>query len=162
MEPPSKSERPDLRDFVLRKLARREYSSSEIIRLAVHKGYGMVDINRVVLEFEQHKWLSDERFAEAFTRDKLFIARWAPGKVVSGLRAKGVDVKLAKRVVEAIAPEDPDEAILAEVARKARTFRRFDEIPRRKKKILEYLLRKGFDPEAVYRLSDRLLTIVSE
>jgi regulatory protein len=162
MEPLSKNERPDLRDFVLKKLSRREHSSSEIIRLAVHKGYGMVDINRVVLEFELQNWLSDERFAEAFTRDKLFISRWAPGKVVAGLRAKGVDVKLARRVVESIAPENPDEAIEAAVRRKVRTFRRFVETPQRKKKILEYLLRKGFDPDAVYRLSDRLLTIVSE
>jgi regulatory protein len=162
MEPPSKNERPDLRDLVLRKLARREYSAMEIVRLALHKGYTMPEINRVVLEFESQRWLSDERFAEAFARDKLSISRWSPGKVIAGLKAKGVDVKLARSVVEAIAPENPDEAIEAAVRRKVRTFRRFVEIPQRKKKILEYLLRRGFDPEAVYRLSDRLLTIVSE
>lgn len=162
MESPSKNDGPPLRDFVLRKLSRREYSSAEIVRLALHKGYGMPEINEVVLEFGMKRWLSDERFAEAFTRDKLFIARWAPGKVVAGLRAKGVDRHLAERVVQAIAPEDPDEAILAEVRRKTRTFRRFAEIPQRKKKIVEYLLRKGYDPDAVFRMADRLVSLVSE
>lgn len=162
MASPSKNELPPLRDFVLKKLSRREYSTREIVQLALLKGYGMVDINPIVLEFEMKKWLSDERFAEAFTRDKLFIARWAPGKVVAGLIAKGVDRHLARRTVAEIAPENPDEAILAEVGRKARTFRRFAEIPRRKKKIVEYLLRKGYDPEAVYRLADRLVALVSE
>lgn len=134
----------------------------EIVRLALHKGYPMTEINRVVLEFATQRWLSDERFAEAFARDKLFIARWAPAKVVAGLRAKGVDRATAARVVAEIAPEDPEEAILAEVRRKARTFRRFVEIPRRKKKIVEYLLRKGYDPDAVFRLADRLVSLVSE
>lgn len=133
------------------------------IRLAARRdGYDADIIESVLEEFQERRWLSDERFAEAFTRNKLTVSRWAPGKIVQGLRAKGVDSGLAERTVRSLAPSDPDEAIEAEVVKKRRHFLRIPDERQRKKKIVEYLLRKGYDPEPVFRSADRLALLVTE
>jgi regulatory protein len=84
----SKPEPGDLRERVLRLLARREHSRTELVRKLEQAGFDTSDIQPLLDEFEQKNWLSDQRFAESYVADHR--ARAGSVKLAYDLRQRGV------------------------------------------------------------------------
>jgi len=84
----SKPEPGDLRERALRLLARREHSRAELFRKLGQVGFVQHDIEILLDEFEEKKWLSDRRFAESYVADHR--ARAGSIKLAYDLRQRGV------------------------------------------------------------------------
>jgi len=84
----SKPEGNDLRERALRLLARREHSRAELTRKLGHAGFVQHEIDPLLDEFEEKKWLSDRRFAESYVADHR--ARAGSIKLAYDLRQRGV------------------------------------------------------------------------
>ena len=156
---PSKSEGPTrpLRDEFLLKLSRREHSVHELRTHAKRKGYEPSETESVLEDFIERGWVSDERFAEALTRHKLTISNWAPGRIIQLLRTRGVTASLAEQVVKRTAPTDLGTSMEDALRKKATTYAREPDPRKRKKKVVDYLLRRGYPPEAVFDSADALM-----
>lgn len=153
---------PSLRDRLLHKLSRREHSVFELRQFAKQKGYTLDDIQPVLDEFIEQGWVDDQRFANAFCRHRLSISRWAPARIVQGLLAKGVAKDIAQKTVRAHAPEDLTDSMKAVLRKKSASFLRESDLRKRKKKIVDFLLRKGYAPVDVYDSADSLLNSLTE
>ena len=83
---PSASE---LRAFAYRLLGRRDYSLFELDRRIRQKWPGAEGVGELVQALAEENLVSDERFAESFTRSRI-RRHQGPLKIRAALRAKGV------------------------------------------------------------------------
>src|SRR3569832_2955500 len=86
----SKPEPGDLRERVLRLLARCDHSRAELVRKLGQAGFVQDDIESLLDEFEKRNWLSDQRFAESYFADNR--ARAGSIKLAYALRHRGVPI----------------------------------------------------------------------
>ena len=101
----SKPEPGDLRERVLRLLARREHSRTELVRKLEQAGFDTSEIQPLLDEFEQKNWLSDRRFAESYVADHR--ARAGSVKLAHDLRQRGV----SDSIIEAVLNDNRDSEI---------------------------------------------------
>lgn len=156
---PSKNEGPTrpLRDEFLLKLSRREHSVHELRTHAKRKGYDAAETESVLEEFVERGWVSDERFAEALTRHKLSISNWAPGRIIQLLRTRGIAAPLAEQTVRRHAPIDLNRSMDDVLRKKVASFAKEPDFRKRKKKVVDYLLRRGYPPDAVFDSVDAMM-----
>ena len=80
---------------------------------------------RVMQRLVKEKYVDDERYAEAFVKDKIRYNKWGRRKVDQGLWQKHIDADIRKRVLDEV---DDDEYL----------------------SVLRPLLKQNIDKEAVY------------
>lgn len=98
----SKPEPGELRERAMRLLALREHSRAELVRKLGQAGFDACDIQPLLDEFEEKKWLSDRRFAESYVADHR--ARAGAIKLAFDLRQR----RVADSIIEAVLAESRD------------------------------------------------------
>jgi len=106
-------------------------------------------VDSVVEALRRYNYINDEEFARRFAENKAASGRSGARRVKLELRAKGItDKETIDRAVSGAAENAPeDEAIDRLVERRMRGRDTSD--PRELRRIRDYLLRRGFDPEMV-------------
>jgi regulatory protein len=158
---PAEPDRPrtPVKDRALRLLAVRSRSREELRRRLVGVGYGAVEIESALLDLEAVGLVDDERFARelAASRHRRGFGRRAG---LAALRSKGVDRHVAELAVDEIDTEDEETRAL-EVAR-ARMSRLAGLEPGvARRRLLDYLLRRGYEGEAARAACRRVFEEVS-
>lgn len=97
------------REVAVRMLGRREYAARELRERLQHKGYESAAVVDAVEWAAREGLQSDERFAEAFARQK--SARlFGPRRILAELSARGVESEVAEAAVDAPAIDWVDAA----------------------------------------------------
>ncbi len=76
-------------ETALRLLARREHSRLELDLKLRQRGVDRNVIDSVLDDFEERGWLSDERFAEVFVRQRM-DAGYGPMRILADLQQRGI------------------------------------------------------------------------
>lgn len=146
-----------VKSYCLRMLARRDYSRKELLDKAIKKDYPKEIIHVVLDELEEKKFLNDRLFAEKFTSDKSRFNNWGPAKIKSHLYKKGIPQSVAEATIdEAFEVLDLEETFLGLIDKKRRHFLQEPNLLKRKKKIFDYLKRKGYRPDSILNYLDKL------
>ena len=74
----------------MRLCARAERSSGDARRLMATWGVPEQDREGVLQRLKREKFIDDERYAEAFVREKVNLSGWGEWKIRSALKRKGV------------------------------------------------------------------------
>jgi len=147
--------------YFLRLLGRRMYSSTELLQKARNKGFESSIATTVIQDFEEKGWIDDYKYAFAFTRDKYKLNKWGPYKIRSALRTKGIPPKLIDKAINSIFVEiDSKDALEQLVIKGKKRFLREENALKRRKKIFDHLLRKGFPSEIIIKHIDYLMGII--
>jgi regulatory protein len=87
----AKQEDPEdkARASAMRLLARREHSRLELDLKLRQRKVEAATIEKVLDEFEANNWLSDERFADVFSRQR-FDLGYGPVKIIAELQQRGI------------------------------------------------------------------------
>lgn len=153
-----KEYRSKLYHYLMKLLARREYSRAELYRKAMEKGYDKRLINNLLDEFQGKEYLSDERYARAFVKDKFSINRWGPVKIKSHLMKKGIDKELAGNIIAGLISEDEMlTACTTLLSKKQAQFDREEDSYKRKQKMLRYLASRGFPSSVCFKAVESCL-----
>ncbi len=79
------------------------------------------------------------------------------------LYSKNIEPRYIEKAVEKLLKESIDDDILEKLVLKKKSFfLREKNILKRKKKILDFLLRKGFSSDKIYKQLDHFLTLLDE
>lgn len=144
-----------VKERALHLLSFRSRSRSELRWRLVRAGYEAEEIDAALADLEGVGLVDDERFARelASSRSNRGYGRRAG---MAALRAKGVDRGLAERIVEETQSGDEEERAL-EVARGrlGRLRNLAPEVARRR--LLSFLLRRGYDGEVARAACRRVL-----
>ena len=152
-KPPDKA----LQDL-MRYAARAERSSGDALRLMRRWGIGEVDRRQILEKLQRQHFIDDERFAEAYVREKTRLAGWGIHKIRAGLRMKGIAPALIERVTQVLSDQRPDnKQRLAELlARKRRSLKEAD-VYKVKDKLIRFGISRGFDYEDVADVVQQIL-----
>jgi regulatory protein len=145
-----------IKEQAFRFLAVRDHSERELQLKLQQKGYSAASI-RWVLDFLKHYNLLDDRsFAEAFARERVLRRPMGPLLLRAELQKKGIHSDLIDRVVERIF-RDVNEVELARkaIAQKVR-HQTFPLSAKDKKKLADFLLRRGFVWDTVRTVLEEL------
>jgi regulatory protein len=143
---------------VLRLFNRRVYSEQEIRAKLEKKGYEETTIEKVVEELKETSLISDYSFAKAFISDRLRLNPKGNFQISYELKKKGVNQTIIDRVFseENVIEGDYNRAL--ELARKRlETLKSVKDKKTRKRRLYNYLLRRGFSYEVIKKVFDELL-----
>lgn len=103
----------------------------------------------ILLHLLEQDFLNEERFARSFARGRFRIKKWGRSRIERELKYKGISAYNVKKALSEI--EMPEyESTLKELA-----ARKYDSVTeshplKKRKKVADYLLRKGFESDRVY------------
>lgn len=148
----SAEERGQAQEAALNFLSYRPRSEAEVRRRLRRGGFGEDLVAGVVAKLRQQGLLDDGAFAAFWAENRTTFSPRGARLVKQELRAKGVDAETAQGATAAI---DEEEGAYRAATRKARTLAGTD-WPTFRRKLGDFLVRRGFDYEVVEQTVKRL------
>lgn len=110
----------------------------------------------IIVHLIEHNFLNEERFSKSFARGKFRIKKWGKQRIVRELKFRDISAYNIKTALKEI---DKDDYIntFNELAQK-----RFDAIKetnklKKKKKLIDYLLYRGWESNLIYAKANELI-----
>jgi regulatory protein len=104
----------------------------------------------------QENFLNEERFARSFVRGKFRIKKWGKIKIKQELKFKEISTPIIKIALTEI-DEQKYIATIYEVAEKKLKLLKEPDKFKKKRKLADFLLRKGYESNLVYEVANELL-----
>lgn len=105
-------------------------------------------IDVIMTSLIQHNYLNEERFARSFARGKHRIKDWGIPRITSELKLRHISAANIKAALSEIEPDDYHENFDKLAERKWETTSEPNQL-KKKKKVADFLLRKGFESQLV-------------
>ncbi|MFY0682942.1 MAG: regulatory protein RecX [Balneola sp.] len=155
-------ERWSIREYLIRLLGRRDHASHELKIKGLKKGYSADILDEIISELEEKEYINNYAFAKKYVHDKFRFNEWGPNKIRTELAGKKIDPKIIQRSLdEEIEAKTVQETIKSLIQKKKPSLLRADSTKRRKK-IFDYLFRKGYDSNVILKQIDSLLELVDK
>ena len=106
-------------------------------------------IDIVVVHLLQHNFLNEERFARAFVRGKFRMKHWGKQRITLELRRKDISKTIINIALKEIEPAEYLESFHALAEKKAATIKESNPF-KKKKKLADFLLYRGWESHLVY------------
>ena len=148
-----------IREYFLRLLGRRDHARNELRDKALKKNFPSGHIEKILDELEEKKYINNAVFARKFARDKFEFNRWGITKIRAHLLKKGVPKADIQRALSEIGKENRDASMVELVRKNSRKFQREEDLIKRKKKIFDFLLRKGYESDNILQQIGHLMDI---
>lgn len=154
-------EKWSIREYLVRLLGRRDHASYELKLKGLKKGYGSEFLDEIISELEEKNYINNVAFAQKYAHDKFRFNDWGPNKIRIELIKKQID----KQIIENVLEEEFDQISTIEsiekliIKKKPSLLRSSEE--KRRKKIFDFLFRKGYDSNVILKEIDRLIELVN-
>ncbi len=106
-------------------------------------------IDKIMVHLIDHNFLNEERFAKAFVRGKFRIKKWGKNRLVRELKFKDISKYAIDAALKEINDDDYFET-LDELTQKRIAQVNEKNIYKKKKKVADYLLYRGWESNLVY------------
>lgn len=111
----------------------------------------------ILLHLMEHNFLNEERFAKSFARGKFKIKKWGKQRITQQLKLKEISAYTIKTALKEIDEEDYIKTIYQLAAKKNELIRESDSY-KRKKKLVDFLIRKGYEFDLIFKVVDEELS----
>jgi regulatory protein len=111
-------------------------------------GVRAIEHDEIISKLIEDDYLNEERFAIQFAGGKFRMKQWGMKKIIHALKEKQVSEYCIKKALKQIGEEY--NSTLKKLAEKKYAALKSDQYLVRKKKTIDYLLRKGYEPNLVY------------
>lgn len=126
----------------------QERSHSEVVQKLWELGVRRSEHDEIIASLIEDDYLNEERFAKAFVGGKFRMKDWGRKKIYFGLKEKGISDYLVKQAMKEI-DEETYRKTLHDLAWKKWDSLKGEQYLARKKKTMDYLLQKGYEPDLV-------------
>lgn len=122
------------------------------------KGLNMIPlaIDSVVAHLIKHNFLNEERFARSYARGKFNIKKWGKNRIVSELKLRGISKYNINSALQEITDDEYAETF-NKLAQKQLEKIKEANLLKKKKKLADYLIYRGWEPEMVYDKVNELI-----
>jgi len=128
--------------------AYQERSHSEVIQKLWELGVRKAEHDEIVSSLIEEDYLNEERFAIQFAGGKFRMKNWGRKRIYYALKEKKVSEYNIRKAMKEI-PDDAYEKTLLQLAEKKYASLKDEQYLVRKKKTMDYLMQKGYEPELV-------------
>lgn len=154
-QPKAKTAEQALRQLMER-CAKAEVCVSDAQRLMARWQVPADERQGVIERLIEERFIDEERYAEAFVRDKVNFSRWGARKISEALFQKRIPGDVAKRALEQLEGIAMGDRLETDLRRKNRSVK--DEDPyKRREKLLRFGVSRGYDYETVAQAIERVL-----
>ena len=112
---------------------------------------------KIILHLIEHNYLNEERFAKSFARGKFKYKNWGKSRIIRELKLRGISEFNIKTALKEI-PEDEYIEKLNQISRKKLDTITESNIFKKKKKLADYLLYRGWESHLVYEKVNELIS----
>jgi regulatory protein len=130
--------------------AYQERSHAEVQQKLWDLGVKRAEHDEIMSTLIEEDYVNEERFAIAFVGGKFRMKDWGRKKIYYALKEKKVSEYNIKKAMKQI-DETVYEETLRELAEKKYELLKSEQYLVRKKKTMDYLLQKGYEPELITR-----------
>ncbi len=142
-------EKKAAKDRAVNFLSYRDRSEKEMRTKLRQVGFEENFIEDTIVELKRLQLLDDEKFAMSFARSKLLSKPMGEFLLKQELRHKGIEDDVINQTIEAIYSEnDPFQLALKIAERKLKSIKNLEEA-KKKKRVSDLLLRRGFNWDVV-------------
>ncbi|WP_440120680.1 regulatory protein RecX [Tenacibaculum sp. Ill] len=115
------------------------------------KDYNLIPEARehILLHLLEHNFLNEERFSKSFARGKFRIKKWGKDRIVRELKFRDISAYNIKSALKEIDEEEYIKTLYNLVEKKNASVSETNHF-KRKKKIADYLLYRGFESSLIY------------
>ncbi|UOB16223.1 regulatory protein RecX [Abyssalbus ytuae] len=136
--------------------AYQERCHKEVI--AKLKSYNMIPlaIDTIINHLIKNNYLNEERFAKNFARGKFNIKKWGKQRIIRELKLRDItkyNIEIALKEI----PEEEYYQVFEELANKRLSQLNEPNLFKKKKKLIDYLLYRGWEPHLVYETVNQLM-----
>lgn len=128
--------------------AYQERSHTEVVQKLWDLGVRKAEHDEIVSSLIQDNYLNEERFALQYAGGKFRMNDWGRKKIYYALKEKKVSDYCINKALKSITEEDYQKT-LTELTQKKWASLKSEQHLIRKKKTTDYLLQKGYEPDAV-------------
>ncbi|MDT0606575.1 regulatory protein RecX [Croceitalea rosinachiae] len=116
------------------------------------KGMRMIPeaIDQIVIHLIQKNYLNEERFAKSFARGKFNIKKWGKNRIINELKLRQISRFNIATALKEIDTQTYDDT-LDVLAKKRLAQLTESDIQKKRKKLADYLLYRGWESDLVYR-----------
>lgn len=113
-------------------------------------------IDVIVVHLIQNNFLNEERFAKAFVRGKFRIKKWGKNRLKQELKRKDITKTIIDIALKEIDADEYLETFYALAEKKVETIKEAN-CYKKKKKLADYLLYRGWESPLVYDVVNTLI-----
>ena len=113
-------------------------------------------VDTIIAHLIHHNYLNEERFAKAFASGKFNIKKWGRQRIVQELSARNISVYNISAALNEIPEEEYEKTCDALLRKRLAQIKEIHPL-KKKRKLADYLLYRGWEPEIVYRKVDELI-----
>ena len=119
-------------------LKRRDYACSDIKKKLLGAGFQEVSVKESIQRALNHKFLNDQRFADAYVRSKI-SSGWGRSKIERELKLKGIDIDLVSEETSELLSEEEEYLRALEILKRK-------QLPKTniEQKFIRFLVGRGF------------------
>jgi regulatory protein len=141
----------ELREKIFRYCSYQERCHSEVKQKLFELGASCDESDEIIIELLTQGFLNEERFAKAFAGGKFRLKSWGRIKITHALEQKGLTANCIKAGLSEIEEDAYVQTLLRLIEAKLAQVDE-DDLFRRREKVANYLIQKGFEPELVWRI----------
>lgn len=109
------------------------------------------EISKIIASLEEDGYINDERYAKLFASGKFRIKKWGKNKIRAELRMKKMPDGFISTALDAIDDEEYLKTIQQLINKKSREVR-VQNSKEKTRKILMFLLSRGFESELIWKV----------
>ncbi len=109
----------------------------------------------ILLSLLQHNFLNEERYAKSFARGKFRIKHWGKQRIVRELKFRDISSYNIKTALKEIDEQEYLKTIYS-ITEKRNEAISEPNIYKRKRKLIDFLMRKGYENELIYKTVDEV------
>ncbi len=148
-------EKNKAKERAIKFLSYRDRSEKEMVTKLHQIGYDESIIDFVINDLKRAGLIDDERFARSYAQTKMITRPMGEYLLVRELKQKGVDEDLIDQTIESTYQEKDQQQIALELAQKKKKQLKNVEETKARKRVADFLLRRGFDWGIISDLFDR-------
>ena len=114
-------------------------------------------LERVIADLVSERFLDEERFARSYTRGKFRVKKWGRQRIQRELKRKEISAYCLRKAMEEIEEEDYRATLLQVLQKRDRLLRESNPY-KRKQKIIQYGIQRGYEISLVYEIYKELKT----
>ncbi|WP_412987147.1 regulatory protein RecX [Pontimicrobium sp. IMCC45349] len=113
-------------------------------------------IDYIIVELIQHNFLNEERFTKSYIRGKFRIKKWGKHRLILELKKKNISKNNINQGLREINEDEYIETFNELAEKKASSILETNKL-KKKKKLVDYLLYRGWESHLVYEKANQLI-----
>lgn len=143
-------------NFAIALLSSKDRTEKEIINKLTDKGYENDIITDVLDKLREYNYINDELYSEKYINDKIKFSKYGKNKIRMILCTKGVNKEIISQKISQIDNETEYKRAYNIAQKKLTSLEKYDYL-KKKSKLGNFLISKGFDFDVVNKVLRNLI-----